>query len=368
MKRNDIHYMEMALGLAGRGLGQTWPNPSVGCVLVTDDGRIVGRGVTGTGGRPHGETLALEMAGSQARGASAFVNLEPCAHHGKTPPCAQALIDAGVRRVVVALADPDPRVAGQGLAMLKAAGIEVMCGIGEAKARALNAGFLKRVTEHRPLVTAKIATTLDGRIATHTGESKWITGSLSRARAHMERARHDAIMVGSATAIIDNPDLTCRLPGLEDRSPVRIVCDSRLRLPLTSKLVTTAKQVPTWLVTLPSADPVRVEAFAECGVEIIMGKADVNQRVDLTHALSILAERGLTRVMVEGGGALFASLFSNQLIDQAIWFRSPMVIGADGVPGVQSMGTDHLSDATRFKRLTSECLGEDVVETFSLQA
>jgi diaminohydroxyphosphoribosylaminopyrimidine deaminase/5-amino-6-(5-phosphoribosylamino)uracil reductase len=184
----------------------------------------------------------------------------------------------------------------------------------------------------------------------------------------MERARHDAIMVGSATAIIDNPDLTCRLPGLEDRSPVRIVCDSRLRLPLTSKLVTTAKQVPTWLVTLPSADPVRVEAFAECGVEIIMGKADVNQRVDLTHALSILAERGLTRVMVEGGGALFASLFSNQLIDQAIWFRSPMVIGADGVPGVQSMGTDHLSDATRFKRLTSECLGEDVVETFSLQA
>lgn len=370
MKRSEAHYMDMALGLARRGLGQTWPNPTVGCVLVADEGdgeHVVGRGVTGRGGRPHAESIALDMAGGQARGATAFVTLEPCAHQGETPPCAQSLIDAGIARVVVALEDPDPRVSGQGLAMLEEAGLEVVYGVGADKAREINAGFLKRVHRALPLVTAKIATTLDGRIATHTGESRWITGPLARARTHLERAGHDAIMVGSTTAIVDNPDLTCRLPGLEDRSPVRVVCDSRLRLPLTSNLVKSAGEVATWLVTLADADPVRVDAFAACGVEVIKVKPDINQQVDMAETLMALAERGLTRVLVEGGGALLSSLFRGGQVDRVIWFRGPMVIGADGVPGIQSMGIDHLDDAPTFERLSTEGIGEDIVETFAVR-
>ncbi|MGQ3031841.1 MAG: bifunctional diaminohydroxyphosphoribosylaminopyrimidine deaminase/5-amino-6-(5-phosphoribosylamino)uracil reductase RibD, partial [Ferrovibrionaceae bacterium] len=220
--------MRHALGLAARGLGRTWPNPAVGCVLVRDE-IVLARGNTQPGGRPHAEVVALSRAGSQAAGATAYVTLEPCAHHGKTPPCADALIAAGIGRCVVALQDPDPRVDGGGIRRLLAAGIPVTTGVCEAEAAALNAGFLMRVRQGRPLVTLKLATTLDGRIATHAGESRWITGATARARGHLMRADHDAIMVGIGTALTDDPDLTCRLAGLEDRSPVRIVLDGRLR-------------------------------------------------------------------------------------------------------------------------------------------
>ena len=243
--------MGIALALARRGLGRVWPNPAVGCLLVRE-GRIIGRGWTGSGGRPHAETEALRRASASggAAGATAYVTLEPCGHTGKTPPCAKALVEAGIGRAVVAATDPDPRVNGRGIAMLEAAGIEVTLGVRAAEARALNAGFLSRVEQGRPLVTLKLATTLDGRIATHTGASRWISGPVARDWTHALRAMSDAIMIGSGTALADDPELTCRLPGMTDLSPVRVVVDRRLRLPLTSRLVRDAKRQPTWLITL----------------------------------------------------------------------------------------------------------------------
>src|SRR5438093_45669 len=245
--------MLAALALARRGLGNVWPNPAVGCIIVKD-GRVAGRGWTQPGGRPHAETEALARAGEAARGATAYVSLEPCSHWGRTPPCADALIAAGVRRVVVALEDPDPRVAGSGLARLRAAGIAVETGLGAAAAAEINAGFFQRVRFGRPLVTLKLASSLDGRIATASGESRWITGPPARDHAHLLRATHDAILVGTGTVLADDPQLTCRLPGLARRSPVRVVIDRHLRIPPSARLIAEARQVPTWVVTFGSAD------------------------------------------------------------------------------------------------------------------
>src|SRR5579872_6272521 len=249
----DLAHMRASLGLARRGLGNTWPNPAVGCVLVRE-GRVVGRGWTQAGGRPHAEAEALARAGRAARGATAYVTLEPCSHHGKTPPCAEALIAAGIARVVAAIEDPDPRVSGRGIARLKEAGITVETGPCADEAVELNAGFLCRVKHGRPLVTLKLATSLDGRIATASGESRWITGAAARERAHLLRATQDAVLVGTGTALADDPQLTCRLPGLEDRSPVRVVIDRNLRLPATLRLFSEARPVPTWLVTPPGSN------------------------------------------------------------------------------------------------------------------
>ena len=236
--------MDAALHLARRGLGNAWPNPAVGCVLVRE-GRVVGRGWTQPGGRPHAETQALLQAGDAARGATAFVTLEPCSHHGRTPPCCDALIHAGVARVVVAMRDPDPRVDGRGLRRLRDAGIEVTEGMGEEAARAMQAGFLKRITEGLPLVTLKLASTLDGRIATAAGESRWITGPDARRQVHAMRARHDAVLVGSGTVLADDPDLTCRIPGMARAPTLRVVADARLRTPPGARLVRTARETPT---------------------------------------------------------------------------------------------------------------------------
>jgi len=251
--------MGVALTLARRGLGSVWPNPSVGCVLVRD-ARFVARGWTQPGGRPHAETEALKRAGDAARGATAYVSLEPCAHHGATPPCADALVRAGIARCVAAVEDRDPRVAGRGLAALREAGVETTLGVCGAEAEDLNAGFFMRVRHGRPLVTLKLATSLDGRIATHAGHSQWITGEGARRRTHLLRAEHDAVMVGAATALADDPLLTCRLPGAEQRSPVRIVADGRMQLPLTARLVTSAASAPTWLITLDGGEGTRREA------------------------------------------------------------------------------------------------------------
>ena len=243
----DRHHMQAALALGRRGLGSTWPNPSVGCVLVRD-GRVVGRGTTAPGGRPHAEAVALAMAGPAARGATAYVTLEPCSHHGQTPPCADALVAAGVARVVIAGNDPDPRVDGAGIARLRAAGVEVLTGLLTPEADAQQAGFLDRIRSGRPMVTLKLATTLDGRIATRTGASQWITGPDARRAAHALRGRHDAVMVGIGTVLADDPDLTCRIPGFRRTPIVRIVLDSTLRTPPTARLVTTAADQPTWII------------------------------------------------------------------------------------------------------------------------
>jgi diaminohydroxyphosphoribosylaminopyrimidine deaminase/5-amino-6-(5-phosphoribosylamino)uracil reductase len=358
--------MNAALELARRGLGRTWPNPAVGCVIV-NDGRVVGRGWTQPGGRPHAETEALARASTLADGATLYTTLEPCSHHGKTPPCADAVINAGVARVVAALEDPDPRVKGEGFARQRAAGIAVEIGLGAQAAAEINAGFLTRLAKGRPLVTLKLATTLDGRIATASGESRWITGEAARRRAHLLRAGHDAVMIGAGTALADDPELTCRLPGMADRHPVRIVADAGLRLPLTAKLVATAARSPTWIVTREGGDAARHDGFRAAGVELIELPGHP-QGIDLSEALQALGKRGLTRILVEGGGQLAAALLRQDLVDRIAWFHAPSVIGGDGIAAVAAMGRGKLAEIPRFERLTLEPVGEDVLETLSRPA
>jgi diaminohydroxyphosphoribosylaminopyrimidine deaminase/5-amino-6-(5-phosphoribosylamino)uracil reductase len=355
--------MRAALGLARRGLGETWPNPAVGCVLVKS-GHVIGRGWTAPGGRPHAETAALARAGVEAAGATAYVTLEPCSHDGRTPPCADALIKAGITRVVAAIEDPDPRVSGRGLERLRGAGLIVESGLCADAAAELNAGFLMRISHGRPLVVLKLATSLDGRIATSTGESRWITGPAALAAAHRLRAEADAIMVGSGTALHDDPELTCRLPGLEGRSPVRIVVDGRLRLDLTSKLVATAQRHPTWVITRQGNDPDRIATLVECGLQVIEVATNQGGEIDLGAAFSALGERGVTRVLVEGGGHLAAALFANDLVDRLAWFRAATLLGGDAIPAVRPFGIDRLEQAPRFARLSLAEIGEDLFEYF----
>jgi diaminohydroxyphosphoribosylaminopyrimidine deaminase/5-amino-6-(5-phosphoribosylamino)uracil reductase len=358
----DRANMQAALALAGRGLGRVAPNPSVGCLLVRN-GAVVGRGWTQAGGRPHAETVALASAGGAALGATAYVTLEPCNHHGRTPPCTDALIAAGLRRVVVACEDPDPRVLGAGIAHMRAEGITVDVGLLAEEARQLNEGFFLRITAGRPLVTLKLATSLDGRIATLSGESQWITGEVARGWGHGLRARHDAIMVGIGTVMADDPELTCRLAGLEDRSPVRVVVDSRLQIPLTSRLLRSAREVPTWVVTLPEGDAARRRAVEECGatvIEVPGGAAGM----PMVGVLQELGRRGMTRVLVEGGARLAASLLKDRLVDRLEWFRAASVIGGDGIPAAAGFGLEALADARRFVRIATRQAGDDVQDSY----
>jgi diaminohydroxyphosphoribosylaminopyrimidine deaminase/5-amino-6-(5-phosphoribosylamino)uracil reductase len=363
---DDLGAMRAALALARRGLGTVWPNPAVGCVIV-EERQVVGRGWTQPGGRPHGETEALRRAGDAARGAAAYVSLEPCCHWGRTPPCVDALITAGVRRVVVALEDPDPRVAGEGLRRLRAAGLDVDVGLCAEEAAEVNAGFLSRLRLGRPLVTLKFATSLDGRIATASGESQWISGPPARERAHALRASHDAIMVGTGTAVADDPQLTCRLPGLDHRSPVRVVIDRHLRIPPAARLIADAHVVPTWVLTLPSADPDRRAAFLASRVTLIDVDPDRTGQVDLAAALTALGERGITRLLVEGGAGLAAAFFRARLVDRLVWVHAPLAIGGDGIPAIAGLDLAALADAPAFERLSTETIGDDVLTTFRVR-
>jgi len=362
-ERTDLVHMRAALALARRGLGRTWPNPTVGCVLVNKS-RVVGRGWTQAGGRPHAETEALRRTGNAAAGATAYVSLEPCSHHGQTPPCAQALIAAGIKRAVVAMEDPDPRVSGRGLDLLRDAGIEVALGVGAAEALEINAGFLLRLEKNRPLITLKLAMTLDGRIATHNGESRWITGEPARQRSHLLRAQHDGVMVGSGTVLADDPLLNVRLPGLERDSPLRIVLDGRMRLPLTSALVVSARDTPTWLVTLPGGDKRRRQTYVDCGLEVIEAAAGADGALDLVQVMARLAKHGLTRLLVEGGAKLAAALLRDNLVDRLAIFRAPNLIGGDGLPAATGFGLQRLADMPGFVALESMELGQDRLETY----
>ncbi len=354
--------MQAALALARRGLGNVWPNPSVGCVIVRD-GAVVGRGWTQPGGRPHAETEALRRAGDLARGATAYVTLEPCSHFGRTPPCSNALIAAGVARVVCAMRDPDARVDGRGFAMLRADGIEVVEGVLEAEAQAINAGFARRIREGLPLVTLKLATTLDGRIATATGESKWITGPAARREAHAMRARHDAVLVGSGTALADDPDLTCRLPGATPRQPLRVVADARLRTPPSARLVATARQHPTLLVTIPGHPPTARAPYQEAGAEVVT-VARGEGGLSLRALLQALAQRGVTRVLAEGGAGIAAALLREGLVDRLAWFHAPSVMGGDGMPAAYPLPVDVLAAMPRFRRVAARPLGDDWLTEF----
>ncbi len=358
----DARHMAHALALGRRGLGTTWPNPAVGCVIVQGP-RVVGRGWTQPGGRPHAEVVALAQAGAAARGATAYVTLEPCAHHGQTPPCADALIAAGVARVVVALGDPDARVNGQGLARLRAAGIEVTEAVGARQARADQAGFLARVTRGRPGVTLKLATSFDGRIATATGESRWITGPEARRMVHALRLRHDAVMVGAGTVRADDPSLTVRDIGAR-RQPVRVVLSRHLDLPLDSRLAGSAGDVPLWLLHGDRADRARVAAWQDTGAHCV--PVPVRQAaIDLEKALEILGKQGITRVFCEGGGSLAAALIGHDLVDELVGFTAGLALGAEGRPALAAMGIGGLAEAPRFRLVETRDVGGDVLHRWA---
>lgn len=351
----DARFMALALGLGRRGMGRVWPNPAVGCVIIRD-GLIVGRGFTAEGGRPHAETVAIAQAGSAARGATAYVTLEPCAHHGKTPPCAEALVAAGITRVVIAAGDPDPRVAGRGIAILQDAGIDVQTGVLEQQAQHDHAGFFLRVGENRPFVTLKLAGTLDGRIATASGESQWITGPEARRAVHMMRARHDAVLVGAGTLRADDPSLTVRGLG-EMRQPVRVVMSRAMKTPAAGHLADTAQEVPVWLCHGVGAD---VSDWVAKGAVSLPCAVTAGQ-VDPHAALAVLAGQGITRVFCEGGGMLAASLLSAGLVDALVVFSAGMVIGAEGTPSLAAMGVERLTNAPRFRLDDVQQVGGDIM-------
>lgn len=353
----DRRYMKLALALGARGQGRTWPNPAVGCVIVQNN-RIVGRGWTQPGGRPHAEVVALTQAGDAARGATVYVTLEPCAHYGQTPPCAQALINAGVARVVVATGDPDPRVAGGGIAMLRAAEIDVDEGPCQSDADRAHAGFFQRLTKGRPQVTLKLASSFDGRIATATGESQWITGSSARRAVHAARATHDAVLVGGGTARADDPSLTVRGLGVSHQ-PVRIVASRRLDFPLTGNLARTATEVPVWLCHGADADPDLMSTWEGLGARLLP-VAVRGRQLDVEDMLSQLGQAGLTSIYCEGGGALAASLLHADCVDQLIGYTAGVVLGAEGQPGLGAMGIDALAEAPRFTLDAIRRIGADI--------
>jgi diaminohydroxyphosphoribosylaminopyrimidine deaminase / 5-amino-6-(5-phosphoribosylamino)uracil reductase len=329
--------MRLALALGERNLGLTWPNPSVGAVIVdTVDGKpvIVSQGATQPGGRPHAERVALAAAGERARGATLYVSLEPCSHHGKTPPCADGIIEAGISRVVSALEDPDPRVAGVGHARLREAGIEVVAGCLAQAALPAHRGHITRVTEGRPAVTVKLARTTEGLAGSRNGPRLMITGESANARVHLMRAHADAVMVGIGTVLADDPLLTVRLPGLESRSPVRIVIDSQLRMPLASRLVGGAKSIPTWIVTTAGASVEAEGALVESGVEVLRVSSDQAGRVALPEAMRLLGSRGLTRVFCEGGPDLADALARADLIDDLVLVTGRSARGEGDVPAL----------------------------------
>lgn len=364
MSAEDTRFLKLALALGRQGLGQCWPNPAVGCLLVKD-GRIVGRGRTQAGGRPHAERVALMQAGEMARGATAYVSLEPCAHHGKTSPCAEALIEAGVARVVSAIEDPDPRVSGGGFEMLRKAGVAVETGICADEAAADLAGFLMRVRQGRPYVALKLASSFDGRIATASGHSQWITGPAARAWVHGARSRYDAVMVGAGTARADDPMLTVRDMGVAHQ-PVRVVVSRRLDIPLMSQLARTAREIPVWLCHGPDADAALIEAWQGLGAELLPCGLSGRQ-LDMASVLKALGDRGLTRVFCEGGGALAASLLAEGLVDEMIGFTAGLAIGAEGLPGIGALGLDRLENARRFELVEARNIGGDVLHRWVAQ-
>lgn len=325
----DAQMMGIALMMAERGNGQCAPNPSVGAVIADPaTGELIARATTAPSGRPHAETIAIAAAGERARGASIYVTLEPCSHHGLTGPCADAIVAAGLSRAVVAIEDPDARVAGRGLDKLRAAGIEVLRGIGAKEARWITRGHIVRVTERRPFTTLKLALDRDGAIAEGSGSApQWVTGPLARAHGALLRAEHDAIVVGSGTVRADDPLLTCRLPGLAARSPVRIVLAGTLDIGLDSKLVKSAEEVPLWVVSGPRAAAEKRRALEGCGVTVITVQ-EVQGRLWLPAVMEALVARGITRLLVEGGPGLWRAFASASLADQAVLFMAEPA-GAD---------------------------------------
>jgi diaminohydroxyphosphoribosylaminopyrimidine deaminase / 5-amino-6-(5-phosphoribosylamino)uracil reductase len=363
---HDERFMDLALALGRRGLGNAWPNPAVGAVVVDEAGDvpvIAGRGWTQPGGRPHAEVEALARAGSRARGATLYVTLEPCSHHGQTPPCADAIIAAGIARLVSAIEDPNPEVAGEGHARLRAHCIAVEIGLRAAEARDAHAGHFRRVRDGRPHVTLKLAVSTDGKVGLAGRKPAAITGERARARVHLMRAMNDAILVGIGTALADDPQLTSRLPGAEARSPVRVVLDTALGLPETSALVQTAVRTPVWVFAGTEADAEAERRLTRHGVEVLRVPATAG-RIDLSAMLHVLSNRGITRLMVEGGPTVAASLVAADLVDEAAIFRSKVTIGSTGIDALEGLPLTAVTASPRFVSRGVETVGEDRLETF----
>lgn len=356
----DHRFMQLALSLGRRGLGRTWPNPAVGAVIVKD-GVILGRGWTQPGGRPHAETEALKRAGKAAKGATLYVTLEPCSHEGKTPPCIDAIIRAGIARVVSALEDPNPQVAGQGHTKLRERGIAVDVGLGAEQAVRTHAGHIRRMREGRPQILLKLAVSADGKAGAAGRKPVAITGAEARTRVHQMRATSDAILVGIGTVLADDPHLTCRLPGMIEQSPVRVVLDARLRIPMPASVVATAREVPTWIFAAPEASTMAEEVLKAKGVEVFRVAAK-DGRLDVAAVAKALAGRGITRLMVEGGPTVAASFVQAGLVDEAALFRSPNRVGADGVDALECLPLTALTEA--LKPAGSEAVGADKLERF----
>jgi diaminohydroxyphosphoribosylaminopyrimidine deaminase/5-amino-6-(5-phosphoribosylamino)uracil reductase len=357
----DMGHMRHALRLAARALGQSAPNPAVGCVIVGRDGRVVGRGWTQPGGRPHAETVALSQAGTRAYGGTAYVTLEPCAHHGQTLPCADALIAAGIARVVGAVVDPDARVNGQGFGRLEAAGVSVTGGVCETEARSLNAGFFNARLRRKPLVALKVAESADGFVADANGNSRWITSSTARQHGHLLRSRHEVILTGIGTVLADDPLLTCRLPGLEHRSPVRAVVDTHLRLPPSSQLAQTARRHRLMLFTAAESGG---DELAALGVEVVRVGRDSQGRVQLTAVFEHLA--AMTRVLIEGGPVLNASLLNQGMADIVHLYRAPIFLGAGSRSALGPLARGGLGAAPKLRLIAREQLGADVLESYEV--
>ncbi len=362
---HDRRFMDLALALGRRGQGRTWPNPAVGAVIVKD-GVIVGRGWTQPGGRPHAEPEALARSGEAARGATLYVTLEPCSHQGKSPPCADAIIAAGIACVVSAVEDPNPEVAGQGHARLRAAGIKVDVGLCADEAAHDHAGHFLRVHEKRPFVILKLAVSADDKIAAAGHRTVAITGEAAKARAHLLRAQSDAILVGIGTVLADDPLLTVRLPGLEAQSPVRVVLDRALRIPGTSKLVHSARAHPLWVMTSDMSDAPAAMKLSAAGAQIIRAATTKTPPpgLDIKAVLSALSERGITRLMVEGGAKVASSFIASGFVDEVWLLRGPDMIGTDGIAALDAQPLTAITQSPRWTARATEKLDKDTLTIY----
>jgi diaminohydroxyphosphoribosylaminopyrimidine deaminase / 5-amino-6-(5-phosphoribosylamino)uracil reductase len=359
----DRRFMQLALTLGRRGLGRTWPNPAVGAVVVKD-GIIVGRGWTQPGGRPHAEPVALKEAGEAAGGATLYVTLEPCSHFGKSPPCTDAVIASGIARVVAAIEDPNPEVAGQGFAKLRATGIAVDIGLERLEAAYAHAGHFRRIRDHRPHVILKLAVSADDKIGAAGRKPVAITGEAARRRVHLLRAQCDAILVGIGTVLADDPELTCRLPGMEARSPARVVLDRALRIPGDSRLVHSARETPLWVMASELAEAPAAAKLGAAGATVIRMPPAAASGLDLHAVLHALADKGITRLIVEGGSRVAASFVAADLVDEAWLLRAPQAIGTDGINALDALPLTQITQSSAFRVRASETLDQDTLTIY----
>jgi diaminohydroxyphosphoribosylaminopyrimidine deaminase/5-amino-6-(5-phosphoribosylamino)uracil reductase len=351
--------MRMALRLASKARGRTSPNPMVGAVVVKG-GKIIGWGYHRRAGETHAEAIALKRAGGAAKGATLYVTLEPCSHTDKrTPPCTPLVMQSGVRRVVVSMIDPNPRVSGRGIKALRSAGIEVATGVLDAEAKKMNEAFIKHITSGVPFVTLKIAQTLDGKIATSSGASKWITGEKARKEAHLLRDSHDAILVGINTVLMDDPSLTTRIPG--GRDPVRVIVDSRLRIPVNAKVVTQSSPVRTMVATLAGGPKSKIKKLQDAGVEVLTVKS-AHGRVDLRDLMKKLGKRDIMSMLIEGGAEINASALKAGLVDKVVMFLAPLLMtGRDSLCSIGGSSPARLSQALRLREVSAKFVGKDLM-------